>query len=133
MTVTRLPDWRPRLVAYLEDVRCRPFAYGQHDCALFAAGAIQAMTGTDLAADYRGRYNGLEQGLRLVGTSHLQILRQHFEPIPASFAGVGDIALMGEPGFPALGIFEGEHVLVLRDDGLGRMPRAEVTEAFRVP
>lgn len=130
--IARLPDWRPRLVAYLEEVRTRPFAYGAHDCALFAAAAVLAMTGTDLAADYRGRYTSLKEGLKLAGASHLQILRQHFEPIPTAFAGVGDLAMIGEVGFPALGIFEGEHILVLREDGLGLMPRAAATQAWRV-
>ena len=130
--IARRPDWRPRLVAYLEEVRARPFAYGSHDCALFAAGAVMAMTGADLAADYRGRYTGLKEGLKLAGTSHLRILRQHFEEVPTAFAGVGDLALIGEVGFPALGIFEGEHILVLREDGLGLMPRAAATQAWRV-
>ena len=130
--ITRLADWRPRLVAYLEEVRARPFGYGSHDCALFAAGAVMAMTGTDLASDYRGRYGSLKEGLKLAGTSHLRILRQHFEEVPTAFAGVGDLAMIGEIGFPALGIFEGEHILVLREDGLGLMPRAAATQAWRV-
>lgn len=129
----RFPDWRPRLVAYLETVRARRFSYGQHDCALFAADAVQAMTGTDLAADFRGRYDSLKASLKLVRGGHLAILHQHFEAIPPAFAGVGDLALIGEVGFPALGLFEGQHILVLREDGLGLMPRAAATSAFRVP
>ena len=131
--IARLPDWRPRLVAYLEEVRTRPFAYGAHDCALFAADAVRAMTGTDLAAEFRGRYATLKEGLKLAGTSHMQILRQHFEQGPTAFAQVGDIAVIGEVGFPALGLFEGEHILVLREDGLGRMARAAATQAWQVP
>lgn len=133
MIGTRLPDWRPRLVAYLAEVRTRPFAYGTHDCALFAAGAVEAMTGHDLAAEFRGRYASLKEGLKLAKGSHLQILRQHFEPVPTAFAAVGDLALIGEVGFPALGIFEGEMILVLREDGLGLISRAAATQAWKVP
>ncbi len=132
MTVTRLKDWRPRLVGYLEEVRSRPFAYGQHDCALFAAGAVEAMTGEDLATDFRGQYASLKDGLKLVRGDHQKVLHEHFTAIPQAFAGVGDIALIGEVGFPALGIFDGETILVLREDGLGRMPRAAATQAWRV-
>lgn len=32
-----------------------------------------------------------------------------------------------------MGIFEGETILVLRDEGLGFVPRAAATHAFRVP
>jgi hypothetical protein len=131
--IARRPDWRPRLVAYLEGVRAQPFAFGQHDCALFAAGAVEAMTGVDLAEGYRGRYDSLKAGLKLVRGGHLALLRQSFDPIPPAFAGVGDLALIGEVGFPAFGIFEGQHVLVLREEGLGLMPRAAATQAYRVP
>ena len=130
--VSRLPDWRSRLVAYVETVRIRPFAYGSHDCALFSAGAVQAMTGVDLAEDYRGRYTSLKEGLKLAGGTHLAVLQSSFEVIPTAFAGVGDIALIGEVGFPAMGIFDGEHILVLREEGLGLMPRAAATCAYRV-
>ena len=34
-----------------------PFAWGSHDCALFAADGIQALTGVDIAADFRGKYS----------------------------------------------------------------------------
>ncbi len=137
LTLTRLTDWRPRLVAYLAGVTARPFAYGTHDCALFAAGAVEAMTGHDLAAHYRGLYGSLKEGLKLLGrerlTDHVALLRYLFEEIPAAFATVGDIAVIGEVGTPALGIFEGEQIIVLRETGLGLMPRAAATLAFRVP
>lgn len=132
MTLARLPNWRPRLMTYLDSVRSRPFAYGQHDCALFAAGAVEAMTGVDLAADFRGHYDSLKAGLKLLSGAHLSILRRHFEEIPPVFAGVGDLAMIGEVGFPALGLFQGETILVLREDGLGMMPRAAATKAWRV-
>lgn len=134
MTPARLRDWRPRLVAYLETVREQPFVYGQHDCALFVAGAVQAMTGEDLATAYRGRYQSLKTGLKLITGSHIDLVRATFDEIAPPFAQIGDIAVIGEVGTPALGIFEGESVMVLRDGGgLGLMPRAAATFAFRVP
>ncbi|TAG28565.1 MAG: hypothetical protein EAZ40_03420 [Rhodobacterales bacterium] len=134
---TRLPDWRPRLVAYLASVSSQPFAYGTHDCALFAAGAVDAMTGHAIAAEYRGLYGSLKEGLKLMRreglADHVALLRHLFEEVPTAFAMVGDIAVIGEVGTPALGIFEGEQILVLREGGLGLMPRAAATLAFRVP
>lgn len=134
MIVARLPDWRPRLVAYLEEVRARPFAYGSHDCALFVAGAVEAMTGTDFAGNYRHQYDSLKSGLKLLSKGdHVAFLARLFEEIAPAFAQVGDIAVIGEIGTPALGVFEGEFILVLRDEGIGRMPRAAATQAYRVP
>ena len=134
---TRLPDWRPRLVDYLNRVRAEPLSYGSHDCALFAAGAVEAMTGADLAAPYRGRYTTLKGGLkRLAGeglADHVALVRSLLDEVPPAFAAVGDVAVIGEIGTPALGIFEGGDILVLRDAGLGIIPRAAATLAFRVP
>ena len=131
---SRLPDWRPRLVAYLEEVRARPFAYGSHDCALFVAGAVQAMTGFDAAAGFRDRYDSLKGGLKLLTKGdHVALVARLLAEVPPSFAQVGDIAVIGQVGVPALGLFEGETILVLRDEGLGHMPRAAATQAFRVP
>lgn len=33
-----------------------PFKWGENDCALFAADAIQAVTGVDIAEEFRGKY-----------------------------------------------------------------------------
>lgn len=52
----RLPNWEERLSAYIQSVYTRPFRFGQHDCILFSASAAEAMTGVDIAADFRGRY-----------------------------------------------------------------------------
>ena len=144
----RLPDWRPRLVAYLARITATPFAYGTHDCALFAAGAVEAMTGEDLAAPYRGRYGSLKGGLKCLAKAgaadHVALIRARCDQIAPAFAAVGDIAVIGPeaaisagtsrvaPGPAALGIFEGEHIVVLREEGLGFVPRATATLAFRV-
>lgn len=57
MTLARQKHWATR--AYDSFLRSRaktPFAWGAHDCALFAADGIQAITGVDIAADFRGKY-----------------------------------------------------------------------------
>jgi len=52
----RIPGWEARLERFFEANRLRRFKYGTWDCGLFAAGAIETMTGTDLAVAFRGRY-----------------------------------------------------------------------------
>ena len=39
----RLYDWESRLTAYITAVARDGFVYGRHDCALFAAGGVQAV------------------------------------------------------------------------------------------
>jgi hypothetical protein len=133
----RLPDWRPRLVTYLAAVRDEPLVYGRHDCALFVAGAVEAMTGADPAAGFRQGYTTLKGGLKRLAAEgladHVALVRNLLEEVPPAFAMVGDVAVIGEIGTPALGIFEGESILVLKDWGLGLIPRSAASLAFRVP
>ena len=62
----RHSNWTAPLIEYLAAAARRPFKPGHHDCALFAAGAVAAMTGTDFAAQWRGRYTTLRGGLRVI-------------------------------------------------------------------
>jgi hypothetical protein len=52
----RYNDWEDRLRTYLDRVRDDTFAWGTHDCALFAASCINAMCGVDPAAAFRATY-----------------------------------------------------------------------------
>src|SRR5690606_22731839 len=62
----RFTNWRTALNDYVHSVMSKPFIWGTHDCALWAAGAVLAMTGYDPAEKYRGRYKTLIGGLRLL-------------------------------------------------------------------
>lgn len=134
----RLPDWRPRLSAYLTSVARTPFDYGTHDCALFVAGAVQAMTGVDLAEHYRGRYTTLEGGLKALArhglADHEAAAMALFARVHPAFAAVGDIAVIATPeNITALGIFEGQHIAVATPTGLGFVPRDQAVLGLKVP
>jgi hypothetical protein len=62
----RFPDWQSRLNSYLEARRSAEFHYGGHDCCLFTADAILAMTGTDLAANFRHSYRSRFGAMRRI-------------------------------------------------------------------
>src|ERR1700735_5391711 len=54
----RAEHWATR--AYHDFLKARanePFAWGAQDCALFAADGVLAITGVDIAADFRGKYD----------------------------------------------------------------------------
>lgn len=65
MTVRR-EDWPGRLAALLAEAKDRPLDWGRHDCCLFAADAVLAMTGEDPAAALRGRYRDVKGARRIV-------------------------------------------------------------------
>lgn len=43
-----------------------PFRWGVNDCALFAADGVKAITGVDIAAEFRGRYSDEASAMALI-------------------------------------------------------------------
>jgi uncharacterized protein DUF6950 len=132
----RFPDWQARLVIYLQTVVNEPFRPGEMDCALFVAGAIEAMTGTDLSAEFRGGYTTLKGGfkkLKKAGFKDLNALaRAHLEEVPVAMAHVGDIALLKSDEGLAFGLVQGEYIFVRHPDGLAHVPLLDAVKAFRL-
>lgn len=63
----RLPDWPQRLATYVDAHRATPFVWGSHDCARFAAGAVQAITGLALCLPVWGGARAAARLLRASG------------------------------------------------------------------
>lgn len=132
----RRADWRDRLIRFLALAAAKPFAPGRHDCALFAAGAVTAMTGADPARGWRG-YRSLAAGrrkLEAAGYADQVALAAAICPeIAPAFAGVGDLAVLpaDEVG-AALGVVQGPGIYCLRPSGLAVVSRLHAQRAFRV-
>jgi len=128
-------DWRARLGAYLATEARTPFEYGSSDCALFAAGALNAMTGSDPAANYRGRYTTLRGGLRILRKDgfrdHVERAAALLAEVPSQRSRVGDIAVVKTADGPSLGVVQGEWVAVRTMSGLGFVPIDQATRVFR--
>lgn len=134
--LTRLADWRARLVAYLAAVARAPYRPGRHDCALFVAGAVEAMTGRALVPELHG-YKTLKQGrarLADLGIADLSDLAaRHFAEVKPILAHEGDIAILRDRrGREALGLVQGVYVYGVGRRGLELAPRAAIERAFRV-
>jgi hypothetical protein len=132
----RLPGWRGRLSAYVARARGKAFAYGEHDCALFAAGAVAAVTGRDLAAEFRGQYRCAMGGLRAVQRAgyidHVDMATALFPRVPASQLETGDLAVVRADRSEALGVVSGPAIFVLREHGLGRVDLQQAIYGLRV-
>jgi hypothetical protein len=138
--MTRHRDWRRRLHEAIEARRRVPFSFAAGvDCALFVADCLQAITGEDPAADFRGRYSsdiGAMRVIRNAGFANLaDLVSSRLDEIAPVRAQVGDVAFIPDesPFGGALGIVIGEQVACLHVDGIGSVPRTLMTRAFRVP
>ena len=137
----RQPGWRARLTAALIACDDIPFSWETgDDCLLrLVARAVEAMTGEDFAAPYRGRYRD-EHGARAVlaelGFASLsEALASVFEQIAPPHAQIGDIAVVDVPhGMgEASGIVTGAHIAMLGPKGRAAVHLRRASKAFRVP
>jgi hypothetical protein len=113
----RFQDWPKRLDAAIEDARKKSFAWGGHDCALFAADVVKAITGEDFAAPWRGRYESAVQAMRRLrphGGLPGLVTQLLGEPVKPEQARRGDVVLKSG----ALGICLGAKCAFTGLDGL---------------
>ncbi len=134
--VPRFPDWRARLQDYLQKVSRTPFEDGVNDCALFLAGGVEAMTGKDYAAPYRGRYTTIRGGMRILKRAgfedHIDLALHHLKEKPVAFANVGDGAVVVNGNEPALGIVQGPSIFVLMEHGIAHVPLTQARTVLEV-
>lgn len=136
----RLPDWRKRLSEFLVLRPSREFEWGD-DCVLgMVFPAILAMTGTDMGAEFRGRYDSEAGAAALIaelGHANLgDALAARLPEIHPSQAHIGDVAMVPTGGgglFPeASGIVNGDRIMVLAPNGIASVNLMRAVRAFRV-
>jgi hypothetical protein len=130
----RRRDWPERLAVALREAEKRTWSETDY-CVLFAADCVEAMTGVDYCADYRGlSIEESREKLRQSGMSFYRHLVSLFgKPVPLSFARRGDVIVRTDPE-PAAGICCGMFTAFLSSDGgLAFLPTLEQRWAFRVP
>lgn len=136
--LTRLPDWPERLSEIIDAARYKPFVWGEHDCCLFAMDCVQAMTGVDLAAPYRG-YKGKKQGLMVLkengglrGIAETVARKFNIAEIDPAFAGRGDVCLFNIGQGDSLGIRAGEWIYAPGLDAIAAMRLSLAKRAWRI-
>lgn len=135
MGLTRRPDWPAVLAHFVRHSRERPFAWGSHDCALFAAHWVDAATGSRISAEFEGRYSTRAGAQDIIAEfGGLGALATHFlgEPIDISFARRGDVALFSQPSGETLGVVIGLEVVSPGATGWVARPVFECDRAWRV-
>lgn len=134
--MTRVDGWEMRLAAEIEAVRAKAFAWGRHDCCTWAASVVQAMTGQDFAARWRGTYRsaaGAARAIRKAGCGGMIEAVQSVLGAPLSspaFAQRGDV-VVDEEGL-AVGICTGQMAVFLAPVGLIEQPTLSCRMAWRI-
>jgi len=115
----------------------RPFEWGAWDCGLFSADCIQAMTGVDIAAEFRGRYSTAKGARKVmrgsIGEMMDRVSQTYGMPeIDPLLAQRGDMCMVDSPLGDALGICVGSKVACTGPDGLAFVPVSSAIRAWKV-
>jgi hypothetical protein len=146
MTIQRKEHWATRdYHQFLLSRASMPFGWGQNDCALFAADGILAITGVDIAVDFRGKYSDERSafatikflaGGKTVGDAAAWCARKFglVELQHPLMAQRGDLVVFqnGENLIAGLVHLNGRHMVSVSESGAVRFPITDVKRAWRV-
>lgn len=133
----RLPDWRRRLFALLQESLRTPFVWGTHDCVLLAAKGVDAQLGTAWYDDVRVRFSYTDEaqaravlaaagGLEAMVTSYLGT------PVMPSWCGAGSVVLTALGERQLLCLHDGTKLVGPDEVGLRRVPMALAVCGWRL-
>ena len=148
MPLKRVENWggsSGALQVFLASRTKAPFAWGSNDCALFAADAVLAITGTDIAEDFRGKYSDEAGAFALIAGVTGGKTVGDAAAWCAQKAGLaelehrltaqrGDLVVIPDSGRLIAGVvhLSGRHIVSVGEDGLKRFPIMDVLRAWRV-
>jgi hypothetical protein len=129
---------------YLIATASERFKYGILDCGLFIAGAIESMTGVDVAAPLRGKYRNRVDAFAAIkafcGRATMEAVAAHIAQqhdiaeVPVLCAQRGDAVVVNRGRRSTLGIvaMHGTHIVAPSKDGLIYLPLSRATHAYRI-
>lgn len=138
----RLENWRARYEETIDAIRVSSTVgeWGQGDCLTGLVGpVVEALTGADPFARFRGRYKSARGALGIMRRSGFDnladLVASELTPLEhPSQCWVGDIvAIPTDDDFAyALGVVNGERAFVFQTNGLATRDMSEAVHAFRV-
>lgn len=146
MALTRVQHWATRAFhTFLLESKDKEFAWGSWDCCMFVADAIQAITGVDIADDFRGKYSDQASAMQVIKTvtggstvadaaAYCAVKHGLSELQSPLMAQRGDLVIVKDAVGLVAGVvhLNGRHVVVVGEGGLKRQPITNVTRAWRV-
>lgn len=127
----RVDLWESKLDEYLKTVG--PFEWGQNDCCLFAANAVEVITGIDPAKKYRGYKTKLGAAKKLKDLGIEGAWTKEFgDPINPKLLRRGDVVLFDNEGSLAVGICIGSQFAAVGETGVLLFSMKQALKGWRI-
>lgn len=124
--------WRSDLFRFIDEQEAAVFEYGVLDCCLFAASAVEVMTGEDPAAGFRGQYINEFSGMKALAAAgyrdQFDFLERNFTEVEPAFTQAGDVVVYQN----SVGVCAGQTSAFISESGLSFIDTINVERAFRV-
>jgi len=133
----RIVGWAEAMYAAIDAASERKFAWGSHDCCLFAADILLAMTGTDYAEPVRG-YTTQEEAQAIIdGYGEMEIMVTALvglDALEAKGKNVrrGDLVLMTKELGDTMGVCIGANSVFVDHRGIAMCRTASCRLAWRI-
>lgn len=134
----RHAQWPEVLASVITHARAKPFIWGENDCCLFACNCVWAITGTDIAAAFRG-YRSIEEAKVILdlyggvgGVAEAVALEHGVYEVRCAQARRGDICLIDAGHGETLGVCVGENILCPGLKGLVSYPLLQAIRAWEI-
>lgn len=132
----RLPDWQILFAKFLKENANSKFEWGVHDCCLFSANCVLAITGTDYASSFRGTYSNERDAYRLIkqygSIEALVTTLTGIKPVNGRYADVGDIVLVLQEGRELLAVCNGQTMFAPGANSLITLETKDVLKTWKV-
>lgn len=127
----RVEHWESRLAEQITLAQNKPFQWGEHDCCLWAADTVLAITEVDHMAAFRGKYKSERGAMRLMKKKYNSLNEAVSALLPSvsvKMAQRGDV--VSHNG--ALGICSGINSFFVSPSGLLAVKTLKCDAAWRV-
>lgn len=132
----RVQGWEEKLIETVESWKVKPFKWGKADCCGFALACIKAVRGKTAPKQKIPKYGDAKEAfraLRDMGCDDLaQAFAAHFEEVPVSMAGRGDVGITISNGAQCAVVNTGLWWAGKTEQGLISVPREAIVAAFKV-
>lgn len=136
LKLTRLPDWDRRLARATERHLKTPGVWGESDCLLTVADAVEAVTGVDPAEKVRGKYTTAQGAAKVMRRRKAEtvkdVLAKLFPGVGRLMAQRGDLCVVERAGMLCAGYITEYGAAVKDERGLTFLPQTQIVAAFKV-